>query len=73
MCVLKYNELIDEQIEIRCRGEKLEGCLTMQHIRDNIWCSKESPLTLLPHSSTIDHIMVLHYATLSTPNSPSDH
>ncbi|XP_038875677.1 protein LAX PANICLE 2-like [Benincasa hispida] len=64
------NEL---EIEIRCRGEKLEGCLTMQHIRDKIWCSKDSGLTtLLPNSSTIDHIMVLHYAIFPrTPNSPS--
>ncbi|KGN46419.1 protein LAX PANICLE 2 [Cucumis sativus] len=64
------NEL---EIEMRCRGEKLEGCLTMQHIRDKIWCSKDSALTtLLPNSSTIDHIMVLHYAIIPpTPNSPN--
>ncbi|XP_023549028.1 protein LAX PANICLE 2-like [Cucurbita pepo subsp. pepo] len=62
----------ESEIEIRCRGEKVEGCLTMQHVRDTIWCSKDSTLTtLLPNSSTMDHIMVLHYAILPTPHSSS--
>ncbi|XP_023514333.1 protein LAX PANICLE 2-like [Cucurbita pepo subsp. pepo] len=52
----------ETEVEIWCRGEKVEGWLTMQQIRDNIWTSKHSSFTLLPHSSTIPHIMLLHYS-----------
>ncbi|KAG8365817.1 hypothetical protein BUALT_Bualt17G0011300 [Buddleja alternifolia] len=52
------------QIEIRCKGQKLLPFLTLQHVRDNIWSSSPTRdfVTLLPNSSTTDHIMVLHYA-----------
>ncbi|CAF2119450.1 unnamed protein product [Brassica rapa] len=63
-----------QQVEIRCRGQELEQVLTLQHVRDAMWRgSRESSstisqnLTLLPNSSTSDHLMVLHYgrSTLS--------
>ncbi|KAI5595574.1 hypothetical protein BDE02_03G149000 [Populus trichocarpa] len=49
-----------EQIEMTCRGQQLLPFLTLQHVRDNIWSPREE-LTLLPESSTTDHVMVLHY------------
>ncbi|XP_061982046.1 protein LAX PANICLE 2-like isoform X1 [Populus nigra] len=49
-----------EQIEMTCRGQQLLPFLTLQHVRDNIWSPREA-LTLLPESSTTDHVMVLHY------------
>ncbi|KAJ4908447.1 RING finger protein [Raphanus sativus] len=58
----------ESQVEIRCRGQELEQVLTLQHVRDAIWRgSRENSstisqnLTLLPNSSTSDHLMVLHY------------
>ncbi|KAG7555101.1 hypothetical protein ISN44_As11g012830 [Arabidopsis suecica] len=57
----------ESQVEIRCRGQELEPVLTLQHVRDAIWRgSRDNPslsqnITLLPNSSTSDHLMVLHY------------
>ncbi|KAA8530009.1 hypothetical protein F0562_034535 [Nyssa sinensis] len=51
----------ESEIEIRCRGQQLLPFLTLQHVRDNIWSPREA-VTLLPNSSTTDHVMVLHYA-----------
>ncbi|XP_002871556.2 transcription factor mef2A isoform X2 [Arabidopsis lyrata subsp. lyrata] len=57
----------ESQVEIRCRGQELEPVLTLQHVRDSIWRgSRDNPslsqnITLLPNSSTSDHLMVLHY------------
>ncbi|CAN7037685.1 unnamed protein product, partial [Brassica rapa subsp. trilocularis] len=56
-----------QQVEIRCREQELEPVLTLQHVRDAIWRGgrNHSPIsqnfTLLPNSSTSDHLMVLHY------------
>ncbi|XP_050220964.1 uncharacterized protein LOC126671250 [Mercurialis annua] len=54
----------ESEVEIRCRGEELQPLLTLQHVRDNIWSRRDS-VSLVPDSSTIDHIMVLHYARTS--------
>ncbi|XP_010453385.1 PREDICTED: 1-phosphatidylinositol 3-phosphate 5-kinase-like isoform X2 [Camelina sativa] len=58
----------ESQVEIRCRGQELEPVLTLQHVRDAIWRGSRGNLslssqniTLLPNSSTSDHLMVLHY------------
>ncbi|EOA22186.1 hypothetical protein CARUB_v10002757mg [Capsella rubella] len=59
----------EKQVEIRCRGQELEPVLTLQHVRDAIWrsgsrsdsSSLSQNITLLPNSSTSDHLMVLHY------------
>ncbi|OVA17393.1 hypothetical protein BVC80_1837g208 [Macleaya cordata] len=61
-------KIYNVQIEIRCRGQQLEPGLTLQHVRDNIWNSKEM-VTLLPDSSTTDHVMILHYARTSNSSS----
>ncbi|XP_061982047.1 protein LAX PANICLE 2-like isoform X2 [Populus nigra] len=50
----------ESEIEMTCRGQQLLPFLTLQHVRDNIWSPREA-LTLLPESSTTDHVMVLHY------------
>ncbi|KAF9689014.1 hypothetical protein SADUNF_Sadunf01G0047900 [Salix dunnii] len=50
----------ESEIEITCRGHQLLPFLTLQHVRDNIWSPRDA-LTLLPESSTTDHVMVLHY------------
>ncbi|KAL5552569.1 hypothetical protein UlMin_039970 [Ulmus minor] len=50
----------ESEIEIRCRGQELLPGLTLQHVRDNIWSSRDT-LTLLSDSSTTNHLMVLHY------------
>ncbi|KAL9406858.1 hypothetical protein Peur_003830 [Populus x canadensis] len=50
----------ESEIEITCRGQQLVPFLTLQHVRDNIWSPRDA-LTLLPESSTTDHVMVLHY------------
>ncbi|XP_048625192.1 putative uncharacterized protein DDB_G0289963 isoform X4 [Brassica napus] len=63
----------ETQVEIRCRGQELEPVLTLQHVRDTIWRGSrdnssvsQNLITLLPNSSTSDHLMVLHYGrTLS--------
>ncbi|CAI9768785.1 unnamed protein product [Fraxinus pennsylvanica] len=67
--VIKYlvNKLrleSESEIEITCKRQKLQPFLTLQHVRDNIWRSMEL-VTLLPDSSTTDHIMVLHYGRKS--------
>ncbi|CAI9775265.1 unnamed protein product [Fraxinus pennsylvanica] len=67
--VIKYlvNKLrleSESEIEIRCRRQKLQPFLTLQHVRDSIWRPMEM-VTLLPDSSTTDHIMVLHYGRTS--------
>lgn len=50
----------ESEIEITCRGQQLLPFLTLQHVRDNIWSTRDA-VTLLPDSSTTDHVMVLHY------------
>ncbi|KAF8378056.1 hypothetical protein HHK36_029390 [Tetracentron sinense] len=50
----------ESEIEITCREQQLLPCLTLQHVRDNIWSSREA-VTLLPDSSTTDHVMILRY------------
>ncbi|OAY42518.1 uncharacterized protein LOC110621972 isoform X1 [Manihot esculenta] len=63
----------ESEVEIRCRGQQLQPYLTMQHVRDSIWSQspRDEQLTLLPHSSTADHVMVLHYSRTPLHNSSS--
>ncbi|XP_010250563.1 PREDICTED: uncharacterized protein LOC104592779 [Nelumbo nucifera] len=52
----------ESEVEITCRGRQLLPFMTLQHVRDNIWTStSRDPLTLLPDSSTMDHLMILNY------------
>ncbi|XWS54063.1 hypothetical protein CRYUN_Cryun10bG0056800 [Craigia yunnanensis] len=50
----------ESEIEIRCRGQQLLPLMTLEHVRDQIWSSRDA-VTLLPETSTADHVMVLHY------------
>ncbi|XP_031402867.1 protein LAX PANICLE 2-like isoform X2 [Punica granatum] len=60
----------ESEIEIRCRGQELQPCLTLQHVRDNIWSQRDAFALLPPpdntspsssSSTSSDHLMVLHY------------
>ncbi|XP_022764160.1 uncharacterized protein LOC111309338 isoform X2 [Durio zibethinus] len=51
----------ESEIEITCRGQQLLPFLTLQHVRDQIWSSRDA-VTLLLNTSTADYnVMVLHY------------
>ncbi|PSR84615.1 E3 ubiquitin protein like [Actinidia chinensis var. chinensis] len=56
----------ESEIEITCRGQQLLPFLTLQHVRENIWSSRDDVTTLLSDSSTTttttNHIMLLYYA-----------
>ncbi|XP_051116436.1 protein LAX PANICLE 2 [Andrographis paniculata] len=58
----------ESEIEIRCKGQRLQPSLTLQHVRDNIWSSapRDNFVILPPNSSTAHHIMVLHYSRTSS-------
>ncbi|XP_073131222.1 uncharacterized protein [Henckelia pumila] len=60
--VIKLRLESETEIELTCKGQQLQPFLTLQHVRDNIWSSPRDLITLVPNSSTTDHIMVLHYA-----------
>ncbi|GMH27393.1 hypothetical protein Nepgr_029236 [Nepenthes gracilis] len=57
----------ESEVEITCRGQKLGGFLTLQHVRDNIW-SPRDPVTLPAHDSSsstaTDQLMLLHYGRI---------
>ncbi|KAI3410896.1 uncharacterized protein J3R85_018332 [Psidium guajava] len=57
----------ESEVEIRCRGQHLLPSLTLQHVRDQVWSTgrRDQAVTLLPGSSTADHLMVLHYSRSS--------
>ncbi|GFY91504.1 RING finger protein [Actinidia rufa] len=66
--VMKLTLSSESEIEITCRGQQLVPFLTLQHVRDNIWSTRDA-VTLLQDSSasaTDDHVMVLHYARSRT-------
>ncbi|PKA56882.1 E3 ubiquitin protein ligase DRIP2 [Apostasia shenzhenica] len=55
----------ESEVEIWCRGQPLLPFLTLQHVRDNIWCFREEPETgmaMLPaESPSLEYLMTLHY------------
>ncbi|CAN6472422.1 unnamed protein product [Victoria cruziana] len=69
LLIMKYlaNKLrlkSESEVEITCKGQRILPSLTLQHVRDTIWCAKEQwmePVTSFPGSPTTDHIMVLNY------------
>lgn len=52
----------ESEVEITCRGRLLLPLMTLQHVRDSIWCLRDavSP-SVAPDVSTANHIMVLQY------------
>uniref|UniRef100_A0ACD5UYF1 Uncharacterized protein n=1 Tax=Avena sativa TaxID=4498 RepID=A0ACD5UYF1_AVESA len=52
----------ESEVEITCRGRLLLPLMTLQHVRDSIWCLRDavSP-SVAPDMSTANHIMVLQY------------
>ncbi|XP_022979522.1 uncharacterized protein LOC111479202 [Cucurbita maxima] len=61
--VNKLNLDSESEVEIRCRGQEVLPFWTLADVRDRIWCSSssDSPITCSPHSSTLNHLMLLHY------------
>ncbi|XP_022955780.1 uncharacterized protein LOC111457668 isoform X2 [Cucurbita moschata] len=61
--VNKLNLDTESEVEIRCRGQEVVPFWTLADVRDRIWCSSssDSPITCSPHSSTLNHLMLLHY------------
>lgn len=67
--IINMKIILRVQIEIRCKGRPLEPLLTLQHVRDQIWSSRQAPADYA--STTPDNnnnsnnnnsnVMVLHY------------
>lgn len=58
----------ESEVVITCKGQHLLPGLTLQHVRDQIWSTgqrRDQAVTLLPESSTTEHLMVLHYGRSS--------
>ncbi|XP_008791058.3 protein LAX PANICLE 2 [Phoenix dactylifera] len=50
----------ESEVEITCRGQLLLPYLSLQHVRDSIWCLGEA-VRLLPDSPSTNHVMTLEY------------
>ncbi|CAL9183445.1 unnamed protein product [Musa hybrid cultivar] len=48
------------QVEITCRDQQLLPFLTLQYVRDNIWCLRDM-MSMLVDPPSIDHVMTLQY------------
>ncbi|KAK3142753.1 hypothetical protein QOZ80_4BG0350990 [Eleusine coracana subsp. coracana] len=53
----------ESEVEITCRGRPLLPFLTLQHVRDSIWCHGDaiSPSVALDMSNAANHLMILQY------------
>jgi len=55
----------ESEVEITCRGRPLPAFLTLQHVRDGIWCQGDaaaSPSVAPPDMPAANHhLMVLQY------------
>ncbi|KAK8448700.1 hypothetical protein SEVIR_7G085600v4 [Setaria viridis] len=55
----------ESEVEITCRGRPLPAFLTLQHVRDGIWCQGDaavSPSVVAPDMpAAANHVMVLQY------------
>ncbi|KAM0935991.1 putative protein LAX PANICLE 2 [Dioscorea sansibarensis] len=51
----------ESEIEIKCRGQQLHYSLTLQYVRDHIWCSPEIAAEDFP-TTAADHVMTLQYS-----------
>lgn len=53
------------QVEITCRGRPLPEFLTLQHVRDGIWCQGDAAVSpsVAPDmpAAAANHLMVLQY------------
>lgn len=50
----------ESEVVITCKGHVLQPYLTLQHVRDNIWCARNVVVAALP-DSTANHVMTLQY------------
>lgn len=53
----------ESEVEITCRGRQLPAFLTLQHVRDGIWCQGDAAASpsVVPDMSSANHLMVLQY------------
>ncbi|XP_066350516.1 protein LAX PANICLE 2-like [Miscanthus floridulus] len=53
----------ESEVEITCRGRQLPAFLTLQHVRDGIWCQGDAAASpsVVPDMSAANHLMVLQY------------
>ncbi|PAN37874.1 hypothetical protein PAHAL_7G129900 [Panicum hallii] len=54
----------ESEVEMTCRGRPLHAFLTLQHVRDGIWCQGDaavSPSVAPPDMPATSHLMVLQY------------
>ncbi|XP_058102982.1 uncharacterized protein LOC131246651 [Magnolia sinica] len=52
----------ESEVQMTCRDQQLLPNMTLQHVRDNIWCSAGDTVTLLTHSPSPEHVMTLEYS-----------
>ncbi|XP_065012166.1 protein LAX PANICLE 2-like [Musa acuminata AAA Group] len=50
----------ESEVEITCRDQQLLPFLTLQYVRDNIWCLRDM-MSMLVDPPSIDHVMTLQY------------
>ncbi|CAO2042070.1 unnamed protein product [Urochloa humidicola] len=53
----------ESEVEITCRGRPLPAFLTLQHVRDGIWCQGDAAVSssVAPDMPAANHLMVLQY------------
>ncbi|CAN6270398.1 unnamed protein product [Urochloa humidicola] len=53
----------ESEVEITCRGRLLPAFLTLQHVRDGIWCQGDAAASpsVAPDMPAANHLMVLQY------------
>ncbi|CAL5017280.1 unnamed protein product [Urochloa decumbens] len=53
----------ESEVEITCRGRPLPSFLTLQHVRDGIWCQGDAAVSpsVAPDMPAANHLMVLQY------------
>ncbi|WOL12614.1 hypothetical protein Cni_G21381 [Canna indica] len=59
----------ESEVEITCRGQRLLPFLTLQYVRDSIWClSNNAAMWMLPDSpAATQHVMQLQYRRRAHP------
>lgn len=58
------NILCEMQLEITCRGQRLQPTMTLQQVRDTIWRpvpAEAAAVLPAPGSPSTNQIMTLHY------------
>ena len=62
--ILAGNILCEMQLEITCRGQRLQPTMTLQQVRDTIWRpvpAEAAAVLPAPGSPSTNQLMTLHY------------